>query len=201
MDRFIKTWNSVIWKPTGLNPTNVSVCLNNLEQTGDITTLAVSTQKVVKQLHTKIAWTLKGPVDPINNMVFRVTILVSQPYALWTPFAFTNYFPGLTVPITEYLFSNYYPSTQIRTEVLEKVHIIHDRRYLTNANQNVVFDEIFIPEMLYSWGKPNDYCPRMNGLWFLITALDCSNHNTAIFWTGGQNSAPSYDLSVSYFLE
>ena len=201
MERYVKVWNNPIHKPSGVNPTFISQCLNNLEQTGSISNLALLTRSLVRQVNTRITWTLKGSQSDLKNLVFRVTIILSQPFNLWLPFDFSGYFPGLGNPPTEYLFDNYYPSCQIRTPVLDKISVLHDKCYLTNSDENVIFDEITIPELFYSWGKPNDLCPRMNSLWFLVTALDCSNFNTALFWSSGQNSAPSYDLCVSYFLE
>lgn len=163
---------------------------------------AVAYNSKIKQYNTLIKWTLKGVSSTVDNLVFRVTIVMSKAYFCWLPQNQPGYIFGTNAPPTQFLFNDYIPSSQVRTEVLPFVDILYDKCYnVTKSTGNVVFDELFIPEFTYTWPNDNQITPTYNGLWFLITAVDCSNWNSFTRWGGGQNSAPSYDLSWSGFLE
>lgn len=195
MERYYKTWWNELRSNAGLYLTPM-INLNS----GSGGTNGVYNQPIVKQSQSHIHWSLNN-TSGSTHLVFRVTIILSKAYFFWLPFRQDAYNPGLSAPPKQWLFDDYKPSSPIRSDVLPFIEVLYDKHYFCSQQTPIVFDEIFIDTFKYNWCKPNDFGPRYNGLWFLVTAVEWEGSNTFLLWTGGSSIAPSYSIGGSWFLE
>lgn len=195
MERRITSWNNALWKSAGVY-TQPTININSAQDG----VMGIFNQPIVKQHETEIRWTLNNTTG-VRNCIFRVTIILSKAYFCWLPQEDPLYNFGLTAPPVQYLFDDYKPSSQIRTEVLPFVEVLADEVYCLDINKPIIHDRLCIDSFTYNWCVPNDFGPRFNGLWMLITAVEYKSHNVFQVWSTNQNTAPCYDVSVSCLLE